>query len=157
MKTNLITSYRLLAVVGLTFWLSACAVDKTVAPVVGTPTMPVSVTDPTKTFDLAGQKLLLQGTFAGAGRYSVKGTTKIYEKAGVQTIVFENFTADGGPDLRIYLAEEVSASNFVEVAKLTTSGNFFLTIPAGYDPVKHRTALIWCKQFNVPFGSATIK
>lgn len=150
MKTNFLAP---LLLAGLT----ACSPKNQDATPLGTTTAPVSVTNPSQTFDPAGQTLKVQGTLVGDGRYSVKGTAKIYEKAGVQTIVFENFMADGGPDLRIYLADGVAVSNFVEVTKLTASGNFFLTIPAGYDPAKHRTALIWCKQFSVPFGHADLK
>lgn len=156
MKTNLLLYARLLVLAGLTFWLSACAVDKTVAPTVGTPTMPVSVTDPTKTFDLAGQVLLSQGTFVN-GVHPTSGAIKVYEKAGKQTLVFENFKTDGGPDLRIYLAEDAALTNFVEVSKLSASGNFFVEAPASFSPAKQRTVLIWCKQFSVLFGSATLK
>lgn len=156
METNLIISYRLLALIGLTFWLSACAVDKTIAPTVGTPTMPVSVTDPTKTFDLAGQVLLVQGTFVN-GVHPTSGAVRIYEKAGKQTLVFENFKTDGGPDLRIYVAEDAALTNFVEVSRLSASGNFFVEAPATFNPAKQRTVIIWCKQFSVLFGSATLK
>jgi len=141
----------------LLLMLSACSPKNQEVTPLGTTNAPVSVTNPGQTFDPMGQTLKVQGTFVGNGRYSVKGTVKIYEKAGVRTIIFENFKADSGPDLRIYVADGVGVSNFVEVAKLTTSGNFFLTIPAGYDPAKQRTALIWCKQFNVPFGNADLK
>ena len=156
MKTKLIISYRFLALIGLSVWLSACTVDKTVAPAVGSPTMPVSVTDPTKTFDLTGQVLLSQGAFVN-GVHPTTGAVKVYEKAGKQTLVFENFKTDGGPDLRIYLAEDAALTNFTEVSKLAATGSFFVEAPTTFNPAKQRTVLIWCKQFSVLFGSATLK
>ena len=156
MKTKLILPYRLLALATLLVLVSACAIDKTVPTPVGTSTMPVSTTDPTKTFDLTGQAVLVQGAFVN-GVHTVSGNVKVYEKAGKRTLVFSDFKTEGGPDLRIYLAEDAALTNFVEVSKLTATGSFFLELPDSANPVKQRTVLIWCKQFSVLFGSATLK
>jgi hypothetical protein len=156
MKTKLTISYRLLALVSLTFWLSACAIDKTVPTPIGSASMPVSVTDPTKTFDAAGQALLVQGAFMN-GVHTVSGNAKVYEKSGKRTLVFSDFKTDGGPDLRIYVAEDAALTNFVEVSRLTATGSFFLELPETVNPLKQRTVIIWCKQYGVFFGSATLK
>lgn len=81
----------------------------------------------------------------------------VYEKAGGRTLVFTNFKTDGGPDLRIYVAENTDLRNFVELTKLSNSGNFSMDLPASIDPKKQRYVLIWCKAFSVLFGNAELK
>ncbi len=135
--------------------LSGCAKDEAPAPV-GTAAAPVNVNNPTQTFDLAGQTVLASGTFA-SNVHPTKGTAKIYEKGGKRTLVLTDFQTDGGPDLRIYLADGTTFTSFVEVGKLAATGNFFVEIPSGYEPAKHGFVLIWCKQFSVLFGNAPLK
>jgi hypothetical protein len=141
---------------GLVLALSACDAKKEAVTPLGTAGAPVSVTNPTKTFDATGQKLLGSGTFEN-GVHPTTGSVKVYESGTTRTLVFDGFKTDGGPDLRIYLAEDAAVTNFIEVSKLTASGSFFVEIPAGYDSAKQRTVLIWCRQFSVLFGSAKLK
>ncbi len=126
-----------------------------VTPVVGTTTAPVSPANPTQTIDLTMQTLLAKGTFTNAV-HATSGTVSLYEKAGKRTLVFANFKVDGGPDLRIYVAEDKALTNAIEVTKLTATGDFFVELPANYDPAKQRAVLIWCKAYSVLFGFATI-
>ncbi|RRB03990.1 DM13 domain-containing protein [Larkinella rosea] len=135
--------------------MSACTSDPELKPV-GTIEKPVSAVDNTKTFDATGQKLLIEGSFMN-NVHTVKGTVKVYEKEGTRTLLFENFSTDSGPDLRIYLAEDTGLTNAIEVQKLTTIGSFFLKAPAGFDPVRQRTILIWCKSYSVLFGHAKLQ
>ena len=151
------TKLSALIAFAVVLWLTGCGPkDEELIPT-GTTGAPVNVNNPSQTFDPAGQTLLLQGTFTGSGSYRVSGMAKVYEKAGKRTLVFENFSSSAGPDLRIYMAETTNATNFVEVSRLSNTGNFFIEIPAAFDPAKQRVALIWCKQFNVAFGSAQIR
>ena len=141
---------------GLLVGLSSCTIKSETPAPIGTPATPVSVTNPSQTFDPAGQTLLVSGTFA-SNVHPTKGTARIYEKGGKRTLLIEGFTTDGGPDLRIYLADGTTFTSFVEVGKLSATGNFFVDIPADYDPAKHGFVLIWCKQFSVLFGNAPLK
>lgn len=134
---------------------AACVKNTELTPV-GTTTNPVKVTDPTAAIDTTGQKLLAKGAFVNAV-HTVKGTVSLYEKGGKRTLVFTDFSTDGGPDLRIYVAEDKALTNFLEVTKLTTTGNFALDLPTGYDPTRHKTVLVWCKAFSVLFGAATLQ
>lgn len=127
-------------------------------PAAGTP-ISSSVSSGTTTvasFDTTGYRRLSRGTFMN-GIHSVSGTVSVYEKAGVRKLVFTNFSTDGGPDLRIYLAENTALRNFAEVTKLDRSGNFSVELPSGVDPTKQRSVLIWCKAFSVLFGSAELR
>lgn len=112
--------------------------------------------DVSNTFDASTQTLLTQGTFKD-GVHPTSGTVKLYKKGTEHTLVFENFKSDAGPDLRIYLAEDTKAKNFVEVAELKNTGSFFLKLPADAKPDNRVQVLIWCKAFTVLFGSAELK
>lgn len=139
--------------------LSACVknaelIPVGISPAPGTST-PGSMSATTGSFDTRGQKLLAQGTFVNRV-HSVKGTVNIYEKDGKRTLVFADFLTDSGPDLRIYIAEDAALTNFIEVSKLSNTGNFSVELPSGYNPAQHRAVLIWCKPFSVLFGSAAL-
>lgn len=110
----------------------------------------------TEPVDVSGQKLLSQGAFM-SNVHPTSGTVKLYEKAGKRTLVFTDFKTDGGPDLRIYLAETTGLRNFTELTKLDASGNFSIALPAETDPTQQRYVLIWCKAFSVLFGNAELK
>ncbi len=151
MKTliSLLSMLMLLAVAG-------CRSEQSeeIAPV-GTAQAPVNLTNPAQTFDASGQTLLTKGSFV-SNVHPTSGTVSLYEKAGKRTLVFTNFKTDGGPDLRIYLAETTGVRNFVEVSKLNATGNFFVELPAVADPARQRYVLIWCKAFSVLFGNAEL-
>jgi Electron transfer DM13 len=74
-----------------------------------------------------------------------------------QYLSFENFKTDAGPDLRIYLAEDLKANGFVELSKLDKTGNFVVSLPANAMTDKQKYVLVWCKQFSVLFGSAKLE
>lgn len=135
--------------------LAGCGSKETVEPTSSAPplTAPVTVV---ATVDTVGRKLLYTGTFVG-NVHPTSGTVSVYEKAGQRTLVFTNFKTDAGPDLRIYLAENVALRNFVELTLLNNSGNFTLTLPASIDVTKQKFVLIWCKGFSVLFGNAELK
>ncbi len=90
--------------------------------------------------------------------HPTSGTVSVQTANGKQTLVFTNFRTDGGPDLRIYLAENTGLRNFIEVSRLTsTSGTFSVELPATADPARQRFVIIWCKAFSVLFGNAELK
>ena len=135
--------------------LGSCAKPAEVPATLGTPTQIVGLTEPTKTFDATNQKLLAQGTFSN-GVHATSGTVKLYESGAVRTLVFSDFKSEAGPDLRIWLAQNKQAQNYVEVSAKLATGNFFIELPAAADPAKQMQVLIWCKQYSVLFGSAQL-
>ncbi|MVM36816.1 hypothetical protein GO730_02590 [Spirosoma sp. HMF3257] len=132
-----------------------CVKPKDLVPL-GSAGVPVSVVDPVQTFDKTGQQLRASGLFQN-GVHTVSGTVKLYERNGKQTLVFEDFKSDTGPDLRIYLATDTQAGSFTEVSMLTATGNFFVEVPTGVSLSQQRFVLIWCKRFAVHFGNAELK
>lgn len=117
-----------------------------------------NTTTPVSSTPLTDQTLLLTGTFT-SGAHTTTGTVKVYEdKSKNRSLVFEDFKTDAGPDLRLYMAEDKAITNFIQITdKVTTSGNYTLSIPANVDLKKQTTVAIWCKSFSVLFGSATLK
>jgi hypothetical protein len=106
-------------------------------------------------FDIATQTLVSQGIFK-EGNHPTSGIAKLYRKANTYTLVFDSFKTDEGPDLRIYLAQDIKAKNFIELAELKHTGNFYLTLPDNADVNNRTQVLIWCKRFGVLFGSAEL-
>ncbi|GAB4032396.1 DM13 domain-containing protein [Spirosoma gilvum] len=135
--------------------IGGCVKDKDLVPL-GSLGMPVSTVDPAQVFDTTGQQLLASGNFQN-GVHTVSGQVRLYGRNGKQTLVFENFRSDTGPDLRIYLAADTQASNFTEVSLLTATGSFFVDVPAPVASSQQRFVLIWCKRFAVHFGNAELK
>ncbi|MFD0878262.1 DM13 domain-containing protein, partial [Massilia pinisoli] len=109
------------------------------------------------TFNPTGQNLLLKGNFENAV-HSTSGIVKIYEdKDKKRTLVLENFKTDDGPDLRIYLAEDKSVTNFIQITDKVQNGNISLQIPSDADLEKQNHVLVWCRKYSVLFGFAQIK
>jgi Electron transfer DM13 len=117
-----------------------------------TPTQEMPLTD------LASGKVEVLGTFK-AGAHPTSGMVRIVSEANnanKKYLVFSNFTTDPGPDLRIYLAQDTRATNFVELEMLTKTGNFSVEIPESSAVGNPKYVLIWCKRFAVLFGSAQL-
>ncbi len=161
MKSHLKNLVLLLA---LAMAISCSPKDKELVPVNNVNVTPGVTTDGSATggstsggtaFDPNGQTLVSQGTFKN-GVHTASGTAKLYQKGTTYTLVFDSFKVESGPDLRIYLAENNQAKNFIELTELKNTGNFYLTLPDKADVSKQINVLIWCKQFAVLFGSAEL-
>ena len=104
-----------------------------------------------------GLTTLLQGTFS-ASAHTTTGTVKLTKDAnGKKFLVFENFKTDSGPDLRVWLSDDLKGTNYSEITNKVTDGSYQLAVDAGVDTDKKRKVLIWCKAFSVLFGSADLK
>ena len=83
------------------------------------------------------------------------GSAFIVEADGKHYLRYEDFKTINGPDLYVYLAKDLDAKEFVNLAHIkATEGNVNYEIPAGVDPAEYRYALVWCKQFSVLFNYA---
>ena len=101
---------------------------------------------------------LYQATFTGASGHTTTGTVKLAkDAAGKKYLVFDNFKTDSGPDLRVYLSEDLSANNYTEITNKVVNGTYQLNVDNSVDTDKKRKVLIWCKAFSVLFGSADLK
>ncbi|MCU0325475.1 MAG: DM13 domain-containing protein [Spirosomaceae bacterium] len=149
---------KLIASLSITVALSACQKEEVSSSDLNTNPTTNNMTPTTGTFNPTGQTLLLQGNFENSGSYRTSGVAKIYEdKDKKRTLVLEDFKTNAGPDLRIYIAEDRSVTNFIQLTDKVQNGNLVLAIPANADLKKQNHVLIWCKQFAVLFGFAPLK
>ncbi len=110
----------------------------------------------TDTFDANGKTLLGSANFSSAA-HATSGTVKVYSDNTSKYLVLENFKTDKGPDLYIYLSNDLKATNFSNITKLDQySGSFFFKFDKTVDEKTKDKVLIWCKQFSVLFGSADL-
>ena len=100
------------------------------------------------------------GKFIGVndGIHNVEGVVKVIAlDDGTSGPRLENFKATNGPDLYVYLATDKSTSDIVNLGRLKGNiGNQNYAIPAETNLTRYNTALIWCKAFSGPFGSAQL-
>jgi len=88
-----------------------------------------------------------------AKAHEVSGEALIVKTGNENILRFENLKTTNGPDLRIYLATDLSAKDYVDLGPIrATEGNVNYTIPTGTDLTKYRYALIWCRAFSVLFS-----
>jgi Electron transfer DM13 len=114
-------------------------------------------TPQTTVFDTKNQTVLLKGTFE-SGAHPTSGTVTLYEdKDKKRTIVFENLKTDNGPDIRIWVAEDTKAKNYIEISDKVLQGNYYLPVSETIDFTKKSHVLIWCKQYTVLFGNAKLQ
>ncbi|WP_281613555.1 DM13 domain-containing protein [Flammeovirga sp. SubArs3] len=96
----------------------------------------------------------LMGSFQGSA-HPTSGDVKIVNDT---VIMSDNFKSDDGPDLYIYLAQDVNGNGFIDLGTLkSTSGVQEYSVPAGVDYTKNKYVMVWCKKFNVLFGYAVVE
>lgn len=103
------------------------------------------------------QTLVLSGTLIPSMGEYANGLVKVYKKAGVYTLVLEDFTSTNGPDVHIYLAQEATPVHIIDLGNLKAfAGNQTYTIKGNPDFSKYSFATIHCQQFNVVFAYAPL-
>jgi hypothetical protein len=107
--------------------------------------------------DFTNSIALKEGMFTGIGGHVVSGTVKIYELASKKYIVFEPYASQNGPDLKVYLSKDETASEYIRVGELmATSGKQIYEIPGNPDLTQYPFVHIWCEQFSVEFARAPL-
>ncbi|NEZ58336.1 DM13 domain-containing protein, partial [Adonisia turfae] len=102
------------------------------------------------------------GSFVTVSSDTVGGVT-IVEENGKRYLEFdETFSTDDGPDLFVLLHKEAtpqsySSDKFVNLGNLQSiNGSQRYEIPEDISIDEFKSAVIWCRQFNVTFGFAAI-
>ena len=86
------------------------------------------------------------------------GDAQIYNDNGKWNLFLYNFASVGGPDLRVYLATDATASVFIDLGRLkANSGNQTYAISGNPNLSAYKYVIIWCKQFGVYFGGGELK
>ena len=119
--------------------------------------IPVAKTDAAK--ETQNVVAMVSGNFVGVGDgiHNAEGTAKVLSLDDTKILRLEDFKATNGPDLYVYLATDEKATDYVSLGPLKANiGNQNYQIPEGTDLSKYDTALVWCKQFSVLFGHASL-
>jgi hypothetical protein len=106
--------------------------------------------------------ILKSGSFQDSSVHKASGTTKIIKTGEKIQAMLVDFKADSGPDLYVYLVKndkgDAKSDSFLDLGKLSkTSGSLNFDIPQNTKIDEYKSIVIWCKQFGVNFGFATIK
>jgi hypothetical protein len=132
------------------------------------PTMADAMAQPTSASVASGPIALSGGTFI-AGSFpgdTASGKATIYRlDDGSQVLRLEDFATTNGPDLFVVLsgsanpdAEGVKTGGFLQLARLKgNQGNQNYELPADIDLSQYKSAVVWCRAFNIVFGYATLQ
>ncbi len=101
---------------------------------------------------------LQSGTFVGSS-HSTSGTVKVIQEAGGKKyLVFENFSTDNGPNVRVWLSPNNSGSPNEDLGPLkAVTGNFSYEISSSVNHTTNNRVLIRCIPFSVLFGYAILQ
>ena len=126
-------------------------------------TTPSTTVPPTTTSTApAGPVVVTSGDFYGID-HSAEGTAAIYEQDGTYVLRFEDDTdIQNGPDLYVWVLpsedyEGGTPPDYIDLGKIKGNvGGQNYELPANFDPAVHRSVLVWCLRFNVPFVAAPL-
>ena len=102
---------------------------------------------------------IARGRFTSS-EHATSGTATLIRLAtGGTVLTISELDTSPGPDLRVYLVSG-SADDLGDIVDLGgpkgNKGDQQYRVPAA-DVDRHRTVVIWCRAFSVPFGSARLK
>jgi hypothetical protein len=95
--------------------------------------------------------------------HAAEGTATVYQQDGRFVLRLEDDTdIQNGPDLYVWVLPSTSygggsPTEFIDLGTLKgTVGGQNYELSADFDPELHRTVLIWCLRFAVPFAAAEL-
>lgn len=139
------------------------AATTTTAAATETATDPQAATTPiTDAAPPSGPVAVGSGDFYGID-HAAEGTATVYVQDGVHVLRFEDDTdIQNGPDLYVWVLPtedypDGGPTEYLDLGKIKGNvGGQNYELPAEYDPTVHRTVLIWCLRFGVPFAAAPL-
>ena len=121
-----------------------------------------TTTTATTTAPPSGPVAVGTGRFYGID-HSAEGSATVYEQNGAYVLRFEDDTdIQNGPDLYVWVLPtedypEGGPTEYIDLGKIKGNvGGQNYQLPAEFDPTVHRTVLIWCLRFSVPFAAAPL-
>lgn len=90
--------------------------------------------------------------------HPAEGTVRVFDTADGQVIRFEDFKTINGPQLNLYLAKDLEATEYIDLGPIRgTEGNINYTVPEGVDLSEYRYVMHWCVPFGVLFNYADLE
>lgn len=89
--------------------------------------------------------------------HPASGTVRVIETEEGTVIRYEDFETINGPSLRVYLANDLEATDYVDIGPVKgTKGNINYLVPEGVDISDYKYVMYWCVPFSVLFNYAEI-
>ncbi len=102
-------------------------------------------------------KIISQGEFV-ASAHEVKGKALIIKEDNKKILRFEDFETINGPDLRIYLSNDLDVDDSIDLGPIkATKGNVNYEIDNSIDTLKYDKVLVWCRAFKVLFSYSDLE
>ncbi len=104
------------------------------------------------------EQVLASGKFRGKSGHAASGGVKVVKTAdGIRVVLGPDFRFDGAPDPKLGFGKNGYVKSTQFWALKSNSGEQTYRIPASLDPAEYGEFWIWCQQYSVPLGVATLK
>lgn len=114
--------------------------------------------------------VLKRGMFVGKANHRCSGTVELAEDGDGLFLQFRDYDQEQGPDVFCYVTPDGDPDTTAEIqagtrvlidggadgGESTRTGTFAQSLPAGVDAETTNGVGIWCDNFAVPFGAATL-
>lgn len=90
--------------------------------------------------------------------HPASGIVRVVDVDNTKYLRYENFETINGPDLYVYLAKDLEATEYVNLGVLkATEGNINYEIPEEVEITDWPYVLVWCELFGVLFNYADLR
>lgn len=134
--------------------LLAVALYAACAPQNTTPTMPKGTPSG---LDTTKAVLLKTGMFVGLDG-PTSGTASLFTQSGTVYLLLNPFQSHAGPDLKVYISKDSSASDYIRLGALqAVMGRQVYTVPSNVMIGNYNYVHVWCEKYSVDFARAAVK
>ena len=121
-----------------------------------------NVSPPTAATDTTGYFRFQERNFVSSGGHTTTGSLIVFgnKASNPDTLMyyFKNFKTDNGPDLDVYISEELNPVNYTNIGDLKAiNGNFFYKVKVTPSVNSSAYVIVWCVDFSVNFGYAQLQ
>ena len=99
-----------------------------------------------------------KGNFEGRSKHVTSGQASIVKTAtGYDLVLADNFFLDGAPSPVLGFGNNDAYDTSSTFSKLNKKeGGQTYTLPSGFTPGQYSQVFVWCEDFSVPLGVATL-
>ncbi len=99
----------------------------------------------------------LSGSFEGRSNHEARGTVTIEPIGdGYRVVLSDDFFLDGAPDPKLAFGQDGIAEDTIFAPLEANTGTQTYALPAAIDPTQYNEFYVWCEQFSVPLGLASL-
>ena len=102
-------------------------------------------------------EVVASGSFEGRSEHITTGGVTVQKaEDGYYVVLAEDFSLDGAPDPKLGFGnpDYVIETQFSELR--SKDGFQTYKLPDGFDPMEYSSIFVWCEQFSVPLGVASL-